>query len=276
MDPLHTLAVLGVVVGGLAQSITGMGFALVAAPVLIALLGPTQGVAVVVLLGTLATLAPLLGHWRAVRARDGVSLLIPSLIATPVVGLLVSGADTAALAVGAGVGVLAGVTALWRGLRWRRLVSVPGAIGTGISSAVLNVIGGVGGPPVGLYAANAGWEPRATRATLQAIFLVQGVVTVVGRGPGDARARHGGRDDRRNARRDAGGPADPARGGPACGPCRGRVRRYRAHRGQLVTDPVGAVAGGSPTPVRPRDESVRGVPQSGGMGRPAGSAGASR
>ena len=179
MDPLHALAVLGVVVGGLAQSITGMGFALVAAPVLIALLGPTQGVAVVVLLGTLATLAPLLGHWRAVRARDGVSLLIPSLIATPVVGLLVSGADTAALAVGAGVGVLAGVTALWRGLRWRRLVSVPGAIGTGISSAVLNVIGGVGGPPVGLYAANAGWEPRATRATLQAIFLVQGVVTVV-------------------------------------------------------------------------------------------------
>ena len=56
---------------------------------------------------------------------------------------------------------------------------MPGAIGTGISSAVLNVIGGVGGPPVGLYAANAGWEPRATRATLQAIFLVQGVVTVV-------------------------------------------------------------------------------------------------
>lgn len=177
MDPLFVLALAGVVLGGFAQSVTGLGFALVAAPGLIALLGPTRGVAVVVLLGTLASVIPLLGQWRDVRVRDGATLLVPTLLATPVVGALVSGADTAVLAVAAGAGVLVGVLALWRGLRWQPLVSVPGAIGTGIASAALNVIGGVGGPPVGLYAANAGWEPRASRATLQGFFLIQGLVT---------------------------------------------------------------------------------------------------
>jgi uncharacterized membrane protein YfcA len=178
VDPLAAVAIAGVAVGGLAQSITGLGFALVAAPGLIALLGPTQGVAVVVLLGTLASVIPLLGQWRDVRVRDGTTLLVPTLVATPVVGLLVAGADTATVAVAAGVAVLVGVAALWRGLRWARLVSVPGAILTGFTSAALNVVGGVGGPPVGLYAANAGWDPPSTRATLQGIFLIQGIVTV--------------------------------------------------------------------------------------------------
>lgn len=177
MDPLLALALGGVALGGFAQSVTGLGFALVAAPGLIALLGPARGVAVVVLLGTLASVIPLLGQWRAVRVRDGATLLVPTLLATPVVGALVTGADTHVLAVAAGVAVLVGVLALWRGLRWPGLVSLPGAIGTGITSAALNVIGGVGGPPVGLYAANAGWEPRESRATLQGFFLVQGIVT---------------------------------------------------------------------------------------------------
>lgn len=172
------LAVLGVAIGGLAQSITGLGFALVAAPALIAVLGPRQGVGVVVLLGTLASVLPLMGHWRRVRVRDTATLLVPTLLATPIVAALLAGADTATVAAAAGVAVLIGVVALWRGFTWDRLVSLPGAIGTGIGSATLNVIGGVGGPPVGLYAANAGWDPPESRASLQAFFLVQGIATV--------------------------------------------------------------------------------------------------
>lgn len=178
MDPLVVVAVAGVGAGALAQSVTGLGFSLVAAPGLIALLGPRDGVAVVVLLGTLASVIPLARQWRDVLVRDGLTLLIPTLVATPIVGLIVAGADTSILAIAAGIGVLAGVVALWRGLTWARLHSVPGAVGAGIASATLNVVGGVGGPPVALYAANAGWDPRRARATLQAFFLVQGVVTV--------------------------------------------------------------------------------------------------
>jgi uncharacterized membrane protein YfcA len=177
VEPLLVVAIAGVALGGLAQSVTGLGFALVAAPALIALLGPRQGVGVVVLLGTLASVLPLLGQWRRVRVRDTATLLVPTLLATPVVAALLAGVDTATVAVAAGVAVLAGVVALWRGLTWSRLVSLPGAVGTGIASATLNVVGGVGGPPVGLYAANAGWDPPESRASLQAFFLVQGIAT---------------------------------------------------------------------------------------------------
>jgi hypothetical protein len=120
---------------------------------------------------------PLLGHWRRVRVRDTVTLLVPTLLATPVVAALLSGMDTATVAMAAGIAVLIGVVALWRGFTWSRLVSLPGAVATGISSATLNVVGGVGGPPVGLYAANAGWDPPESRASLQAFFLVQGIAT---------------------------------------------------------------------------------------------------
>jgi uncharacterized membrane protein YfcA len=183
VEPLAVLALLGVAAGGLAQSVTGLGFALVAAPGLIALLGPTEGVAVVVGLGILASVIPLLGQWRRVRVRDAGTLLVPTLVATPVVGALVADVETRALAIAAGFAVLVGVAALWRGLRSARLVSIPGAIAAGTTSAVMNVIGGVGGPPIALYAANAGWDPPDARATLQGIFLVQGIVTMLVIGP---------------------------------------------------------------------------------------------
>ena len=48
-----------------------------------------------------------------------------------------------------------------------------------MASATLNVVGGVGGPPVGMYAANTDWGPAQTRATLQFIFLIQNLVTAV-------------------------------------------------------------------------------------------------
>ena len=113
------------------------------------------------------------------RHRDAA---VPTLLATPVVAAMLKGMDTATVAVAAGIAVLIGVAALWRGFTWTRLVSLPGAVGTGIPSATLNVIGGVGGPPVGLYAANAGWDPPESRASLQAFFLVQGIVTVLSSG----------------------------------------------------------------------------------------------
>lgn len=67
---LTALALAAVAAGGAAQAVTGMGFALVAAPALVALLGPRAGVPVVVLLGTLAASGPLLRTWRDVRPRQ--------------------------------------------------------------------------------------------------------------------------------------------------------------------------------------------------------------
>ncbi|MEV5576053.1 TSUP family transporter [Spirillospora sp. NPDC052269] len=177
MTGFEPVAVAAVALGAFAQASTGMGFSLVAAPALIATLGPHRGVPMVLLLAVLASLLPLSRDWRHTRPRDAGRLLLPTLLATPVAAWLMSGVDTRLLAVAGGCGVLIGVALLARGLRSSFLSRPGGAWLTGLGSAGLNVIGGVGGPPIGMYAANAGWPARETRATLHVFFLVQNAAT---------------------------------------------------------------------------------------------------
>ncbi|MGW4999752.1 TSUP family transporter [Streptomyces hydrogenans] len=171
-------ALAAVAVGAFAQAATGMGFSLVAAPALVALLGPQRGVPTVLLLAVLASVLPLSRGWRHARPRDAGRLLVPALLGMPVAAWLVRGVDTRVLAVATGCAVLAGVALLGRGVRWPLLRRPAGAWCAGLASAGLNVVGGVGGPPIGLYAANAGWPGRESRATLHAFFLVQNVATI--------------------------------------------------------------------------------------------------
>nr|WSW69163.1 TSUP family transporter [Streptomyces sp. NBC_00995] len=177
MTTPEQVAVAAVALGALAQAATGMGFSLVAAPALIAALGPQRGVSTVLVLAVLASLLPLSRDRRHTRPRDAGRLLVPTLLSTPVAAWLLHTLDTRWLAVVAGCGVLAGVGLLASGVRSSFLRRPQGAWAAGIASAALNVIGGVGGPPIGLYAANTDWSARETRATLHAFFLVQNVAT---------------------------------------------------------------------------------------------------
>lgn len=177
--PLDLVVLIAIALGALAQSATGMGFSLVAAPALVALDGPARGVATVLVLAVMASLVPFARDWRHARPREAATLLVPTLLCTPLVAWALHGVDTRWLAMGAGVGVLAGVALLASGLRAGWLRRPVGAAVTGLGSATLNVVGGVGGPPVGLYAANSDWDPRTTRGTLHAFFLVQNVVTAL-------------------------------------------------------------------------------------------------
>ncbi|MGW0177182.1 sulfite exporter TauE/SafE family protein [Rhodococcus sp. NPDC003322] len=173
----HVLALTGVLFGAIAQSATGMGFSLVAAPLLVLYLGPREGIAAAVVLAALSSIAPLFRDGRHARPSEVGRLLVPMLLGTPVIALMLHGVDTRLLSVIAGCGVIVSVTILARGVRWQWLRRPVGAMVTGGASALLNVVGGVGGPPVGLYAANAGWKPQTARANLHCVFLVQNIVT---------------------------------------------------------------------------------------------------
>ncbi|WP_110240395.1 TSUP family transporter [Nocardioides gilvus] len=183
-DLLHEPA-LGVVVlvaialGAFAQGATGMGFSLVAAPVLIAAEGHTVGVATVLILAACSSVVPLAREWRHTQPGAVVRLLVPTLLATPLIAWLVHDLDHRVLSVAGGVGVVIGVALLASGLRSHWFRRPEGAIVTGVSSATLNVVGGVGGPPIGLYVANTDWTPAQTRATLHGFLIVQNVVTAV-------------------------------------------------------------------------------------------------
>ncbi|MGB7820350.1 MAG: TSUP family transporter, partial [Ornithinibacter sp.] len=80
--PVEAVAVLAVALGGLAQSATGMGFSLVAAPALILVVGPRDGVATVLALAVLASVLPLTRDWRNSRPREASRLLVPTLLLT--------------------------------------------------------------------------------------------------------------------------------------------------------------------------------------------------
>ncbi|GAB2874562.1 TSUP family transporter [Nocardioides pacificus] len=173
------IALLGVLTGALAQAATGMGFSLVAAPVLVLALGPREGVVATLGLATLASLVPLVREVRHVQPGAVARLLVPTLLCTPLVAWAIRGADTRWLAVAGGVGVIVAVLLLASGLRSVWFRTSQAVVLTGALSALLNVVGGVGGPPVGLYAANADWEPRTLRANLHGFFVVQNAVTAL-------------------------------------------------------------------------------------------------
>jgi uncharacterized protein len=63
------LVPLTILIGALAQSVSGIGFVLVSGPALVALLGPTEGVALALLLSSFVSISVLVRDWRAVGQR---------------------------------------------------------------------------------------------------------------------------------------------------------------------------------------------------------------
>ncbi|HVF74647.1 MAG TPA: TSUP family transporter [Acidimicrobiales bacterium] len=176
------LAPLAVGAGAAAQAVTGIGFALVCAPFLVAAEGGREGVRLAILLSALLNTVMVARERRHVRPSFVVLLLVPAALATPVFAVVVRRLPEDVLAGVAGAVILLAVAALAVGLRVRRAEGRGGAIVAGVVSAGMNVASGVGGPPVALYAVNAGWPPRTARASLQAYFLCLNVVALIGLG----------------------------------------------------------------------------------------------
>ncbi len=179
---MTALVVLAVLVGALAQSVSGIGFSLVCMPFLVGALGAHEGVRLRVVLSLLVNVGLLARHHRDLDRRGALLLLAPAAVATPVAAAAVRALpDRPAQAAAGGVIVL-GTVLLAAGVRWRAARGAAGAVGVGIVSGVTNVVAGVAGPPVALWADNAGWSAGTTRATLQAYFLGLNVITLVSLG----------------------------------------------------------------------------------------------
>ena len=107
-------------------------------------------------------------------------LLLGSLAGTPLGVWLLTALPVTTLNRLIGV-VLIGVVALeWLGVYPARLPGRGWALGAGVAAGVMGAAVGTPGPPVVLYAAAQGWSPRTIKANLQAFFLVNQVVILVG------------------------------------------------------------------------------------------------
>lgn len=172
------LVALAVGLGALAQSVSGIGFTLVSGPLLVAALGPADGVRLAVVLSLLVNVVVLTRTARHADLRAALLLLVPAVLATPVLVRLLRSAPERAAEALAGAATVLGATALASGLRWHAAGGRSGAVAAGVVSAAMNVMAGVGGPAVALYAVAAGWPASALRSTGQVYFLVLNVVAL--------------------------------------------------------------------------------------------------
>ena len=170
---------LAVAAGAVAQAVTGLGFSLVCAPLLIALEGPLDGVRLNLGLSALINLVLLVPQWEHVRRRDTVRLFVPAALATPLAAWGAKQVDTDVLLVAAGVLTVASAAALLAGVRLRRSsTTLAGAV-----SGAMNTVAGIGGPVVAIHALNDAWPTRERKATFQLYFLLINLVGLVALGP---------------------------------------------------------------------------------------------
>ncbi|MDP2711304.1 MAG: sulfite exporter TauE/SafE family protein [Solirubrobacteraceae bacterium] len=187
------LAALAVFVGAALQSATGFGYALVAAPILFALLGPQQAVTAGVLLGLLLNLLTLATERRrpAVLGRDATALVGWSLPGLVLGALALRELPERPLSVFVALAVLTGLglrlraggvdrprpaartgepaTPRPRARSWQR----PAA---GLASGALATSTSLSGPPLVFYMLARGAAPAALRDTLAAVFVAQALI----------------------------------------------------------------------------------------------------
>ncbi|MER7838253.1 sulfite exporter TauE/SafE family protein [Streptomyces sp. NPDC096040] len=149
-----------VLLGASVQWLTGMGFALVAVPALILLLGPAEGVALANCAAGAISVVGLAGGWRRVRPAAMVPLCAAAACTVPVGTWLTRQLPSPTLFLTMGALVTLAVLLVMRGARVPVLGGRAGALTAGAVGGFMNSAAGVGGPPVSLYALNAGWTVR--------------------------------------------------------------------------------------------------------------------
>lgn len=264
-----------VLLGSGVQWLTGMGFALVAVPALVLVLGPAEGVALANCAAGAISAVGLVGGWRRVRPAAMVPLCVAAACTVPAGTWLARRLPEPALLVAMGALVTVAVVLVMRGARVSALRGTKGAVAAGAAGGFMNAAAGVGGPPVSLYAVNAGWTVREFVPNAQFYGVVVNAFSVASNGPprlgapprrpglAPRRRRDGrrrpGRPGTRGARSGTAGPAArpvacarrrgdrPGQG--ACGRC--GLIPAAAGRHRLVTAWPGRAAPADPRSPRP-------------------------
>ncbi|MBC7442294.1 MAG: sulfite exporter TauE/SafE family protein [Ramlibacter sp.] len=172
------LVLLAVLVGSSMQRVTGMGFALVAAPFLVLLLGPVDGVILTNLCSALTAAIILTRVVRDVDWRRAGALALFAIAGIVPGAMILRYVSAAWLEIAIGVLIAVGLTAsvnLGRvHIRDRRSFR---AI-AGVFSGFMNATAGVGGPAVSIYALATNWPHRSFAATMQPYFLFIGLTSL--------------------------------------------------------------------------------------------------
>jgi uncharacterized protein len=168
-----------VLLAGFVQGLTGFGFALVAIPLLAAVMPLNQAVPFVVILCLCTNLAVLAECRAFVDVRRIWLLILASSCAAPLGTLLLLHVEANTLRLVAGLLITAFAGLLLSGksfpIRNDRVALVP----VGILSGVLNGSISMSGPPVALFLSNQNAAKGAFRANITFFSLVLNVITIL-------------------------------------------------------------------------------------------------
>jgi uncharacterized protein len=176
------VAAAGVAAGGLVQSATGFGFALVAAPLVTAAFGPVEAVPTVTVVSLVVSALTLAGEGRrpAVLGRSALLLIAAGVPGMALGAVILAQAPEDVLKVAVAVVVTVSAVAVTRTPRARSQDDAPvhSGVGAGLLAGLLATTSGVNGPPLLIHLRRAGAGAMEMRDTLAVIFLASGVLTV--------------------------------------------------------------------------------------------------
>lgn len=170
--------------GAALQSAGGFGFALTAAPVLTATVGPRASVSALSLLGLAIAGMTLAGERRrpCVLVRPAVVLLAWAVPGMALGVLALEGLGTRTLKVAVALAILGAVAA--QALTSRRQATGPSrhedaaAAAAGLTAGALTTSVGMNGPPLVLYLLRGPATPGQVRDTMAALFVATSVLAV--------------------------------------------------------------------------------------------------
>lgn len=171
-----------VLCGASVQWLTGMGFALVAVPALVLVLGPAEGVVLANCAAGAISTVGLAGGWRRVRPAAMLPLVAAAACTVPAGSWTAARLPAPVLLVGMGLLVTTAVLLVMRGVRVPALRGTKGALAAGAVGGFMNSSAGVGGPPISLYALNAGWTVRDFVPNAQFYGVMVNVFSVAANG----------------------------------------------------------------------------------------------
>jgi uncharacterized membrane protein YfcA len=179
------LVCLGVLLGALAHRLTGFGFTLVAAPILVTVIGPVDGIILCLLLNAGLAGLVLISTWRFVLWSRLTHLSLGCVAGTSLGAVLVAILPGSILTAAVGVLTVVAVGAALSSTPPRLFVGRRGSLITGLISGSMNATAGTGGPILAVHSLADKWPPIAFIGTVQIYFIGANALALLMRGPVD-------------------------------------------------------------------------------------------
>ena len=180
MSAQWALGALIVAVASFVHGLAGFGIGLVSLAFLPLIMSPVTAIVLMTVYTVVFSLGMLLPLRRAVERRALLLLVLGTIAGTPIGVWVLAALPGAVLTRLIGLTLIAIVLLEWRGVYPQRLPGRRWALGAGVAAGIAGGAVGTPGPPVILYTAAQPWSTRRVKATLQAFFLANQSVILLG------------------------------------------------------------------------------------------------